>query len=151
MKIHPESTLWTTDVILPRTKGQWPWGKSGHMPILPPEPRWPFRETRLQWVLWTLEKLKWTHSIDSSSKRHAGTSISENDWGQGRRRRGIEGVLTPALLKTGVVDPPDSRMKWPKSGTHPPFLRVRGGIISAIFRKIVGQIRWIFGFWCGLP
>ena len=28
---------------------------------------------------------------------------------------GGSGVLTPALLKTGSVDPPDSRMKWPKS------------------------------------
>ena len=37
---------------------------------------------------------------------------------QGRRRRGGRGVLTPALVKIGSFDPPppDSRMKWPKSG-----------------------------------
>ena len=28
---------------------------------------------------------------------------------------GVGGFLTPALLKTGRVDPPDLRMKWPKS------------------------------------
>ena len=31
----------------------------------------------------------------------------------------------------------------------PPILRGRG-IIPPIFRKIVGQIRWVFGFWYGL-
>ena len=42
---------------------------------------------------------------------------------QGRRRRGggVAGVLTPALLKTGWVNPPDSRMKWPKSAVFSDF------------------------------
>ena len=54
---------------------------------------------------------------------------------QGRRRRGGRGggggVLTPALLKTGSVDPPDSRMKWPKSGAFPIF-RVFWGRLATL-------------------
>ena len=41
---------------------------------------------------------------------------------QGRRRRGVGGPDS-ALLKTVSVDPPDSRMKWPKSGV---FSRILG-------------------------
>ena len=51
--------------------------------------------------------------------------------GQGRRRRGGRGVLTPALLKTGDVDPPDSRMKWSKSGVSPIF-RVFWGRLATL-------------------
>ena len=42
------------------------------------------------------------------------------------------------------------RHRGGRGGCVPPFLRVRG-IIPPIFRKIVGQIRWVFGFWYGLP
>ena len=38
-----------------------------------------------------------------------------------------------------------------RGGRVPPILRVRGIIPPPIFRKIVGQIRLVFGFWYGLP
>ena len=34
---------------------------------------------------------------------------------------GVRGLLTPALLKIGSFDPPDSGMKWPKSGVFSDF------------------------------
>ena len=42
-------------------------------------------------------------------------------------------VLTPALLKTGSVDPPDSRIKWPKSGVFPIF-RAFWGRLATLWR-----------------
>ena len=44
---------------------------------------------------------------------------------------GGSGVLTPALLKIGSFDPPDSRMKWPKSGVFPIF-RVLWGRLATM-------------------
>ena len=42
------------------------------------------------------------------------------------------------------------RHRGGRGGRVPPFLRVPG-IIPPIFRKIVGQIRWVSGFWYELP
>ena len=43
---------------------------------------------------------------------------------------GGRGVLTPALLKKWNSTPPDSRMKWPKSGVFPIFRVFRGRLAT---------------------
>ena len=60
-----------------------------------------------------------------SEKLHAGASPTGGIGGGGSGRGG-GGVLAPALLKTERVDPPDSRMKWPKSGVFSEFWGILG-------------------------
>ena len=80
--------------------------------------------------------------------------------GHGRTREG-RSVAAPATAPPPRCEAADISVRQERlargsatggdgGGRVPPILRVRG-IIPPIFRKIVGQIRWVFGFWYGLP
>ena len=124
----PTCLVWTVNIVV--LDSQWPNLSTWVLQVPTPISYLCLVTNHERWNggLWRLNKQTSSHQESESE------SVGVSWFSRNRSRSRSQGL----------------RPRGGRGGRVPPFLRVRG-IMPPIFRKIVGQIRWVFGFWYGLP